>query len=140
MKGQAEVTEILTWIGIIVVLVALIPVIMPIIRDAIESFAFSSPEVVSKDLASLISITVASSSNITIDYEIPLGVNYDVDIDERKVTVSKNGEEEEASSPILIDLKGSFSDIDEFTIKKTIEENQEKYYVNDELLLSITRT
>lgn len=140
MKGQAEITEILTWIGIIVVLVALIPVIMPIIRNAIESFAFSSPDVVSKDLASLISITAASSSNITIDYDIPFGINYDVDIDERKVTVSKDGEEEEASSPILINLKGLFSDIDEFKIEKRIEGNQEKYYVNDQLLHTITRT
>jgi hypothetical protein len=142
VKGQAETTELLTWIGIIVVLIALIPVIVPIIKNAIESLAISSPDVVSKDLASLISISAAATKDISVDYNPPGVSSYDVNIENRMLTVSRESgdEKEEASNPIIIDAKGSFSNVDEFKIEKRIEGSEEKYYLNGELLCSFARS
>jgi len=142
VKGQAETTELLTWIGIIVVLIALIPVIVPIIKNAIESLAISSPDVVSKDLASLISISASATKDISVVYDPPGLSSYDVNIENRMITVSRGSgdEKEEASNPIIVDAKGSFSDVDEFKIEKKIEGSEEKYYLNGELLCSFGRS
>ncbi len=132
MKGQMAVTEILTIIGMIVVIVALIPVILPFITKTIESFVSNYPEIVSKDLASLISTSVASTGNIRIDYEFPSS-DYSVRFSGRTIYVSRehNGEIQQSSAPILIDTRGTIPTNSRFTIEKRIKDGLVSYYVNN---------
>ena len=131
MKGQMAVTEIITIIGMIVVLVALIPVILPFITKIIESFISNYPEIISKDLASLISTSVASTENIRIDYEFPSS-GYSVRFSGRAIYVSReyNGEIQQSSAPILIYAKGSIPTNSRFIIEKRIKDGLVSYYVN----------
>ncbi|MBD3155918.1 MAG: hypothetical protein GF368_04665 [Candidatus Aenigmarchaeota archaeon] len=142
MKGQAETTELLTWIGIIVVLIALIPVIIPIVKNAIESLAMASPDVISKDLASLISVSAAATKDLKVEYDPPGSDSYDVSIENRMITVSRGSgnNREEASAPIVIDAVGSLESTDEFKIEKKIEGSLERYYLNGELLYTFGRS
>lgn len=136
MKGQREVTEIFSILGLIVVLIALIPIIIPTIQEAIRIFTLDSPEIISKDLASLISASVAAPGNILTKYSTPSGSLYDVIIADKMVTVSRQlkDKKQESSSPIPVDLRGSFSNTKDFVIEKRVEGGEEKYYINDELV------
>jgi len=138
MKGQREVTEIFSILGLIVVLIALIPVIIPTIQEAIKLFTVDSPEVVSKDLASLISASVSAPHDILIKYNTPSDSSYNVSIDNRLITVSREltSGKQESSSPIPIDAKTSFSDVKDFIIQKKVQDNVERYFINDELVFS----
>ena len=134
MKGQAEVTEIFSILAIIVVLIALIPIIIPTIQKAIEQFTLDSPDVVSKDLAALISISAVAPRDITIKYAINSENDYEIDIKDRLVTVSRErlDETEESSSPILVDVTGYFSQPRHFKIEKKVENGVNKYQVDVE--------
>ena len=136
MKGQSEVTETLTIIGIIVILLILVPFILPIIQETITSYALDSPDIISKDLASLISITSASPKNIMIEYNTPAGKEYDIKLENRMLKVSN--EKKEVSTPILIDADGYFTNVKDFTIEKKIEGNLAKYYINNEIIFETT--
>jgi len=137
MKGQAETTEILAIIGMIVVLIVVIPIIIPIIQKTIESFTIDSPEVISKDLASLISTSVASTDDIVIKYSVPSGRLYDVSISDKMVTVSMELRDEikESSDPILIDARGDFTNTKDFLIKKEVGDTYAEYSINGKVIL-----
>ena len=122
IKGEAE-HEIFIIIGIIVILVLLIPIILPTVQKIITSYALDSPDIVSKDLGSLISIASASPKDITIEYNTPAGNSYDVTLENRMLKISGKvgNEEREVSTPITIDAQGSFSDEKDFVIKKKTE-------------------
>ncbi|NCO97031.1 MAG: hypothetical protein COY38_03210 [Candidatus Aenigmarchaeota archaeon CG_4_10_14_0_8_um_filter_37_24] len=132
MKGQAETTEVFSIIGIMVILVALIPVIIPTIQEAISMFTIDSPEVVSKDLAALVSISAAAPGDIMIRYKVSSDNSYDVGISNREVAASRefNSGKQDSSDPVLVDVSGSFSDAKDFTIEKTVVNGVEKYKVD----------
>ncbi|MBL7170242.1 MAG: hypothetical protein ISS48_04440 [Candidatus Aenigmarchaeota archaeon] len=134
MKAQAEVTEIFSILGIIVVLIALIPVIIPTIQEAIRQYTLDSPDVVSKDLAALISISAAAPRDITIKYDINSENDYEIDINNRLVIVSRErlDETQESSNPILVDVRESFLGPRHFTIEKKVEDGITKYQVDGE--------
>ena len=132
MKGQAEVTEVLTIIGIAVVLLITIPLLIPLIRKYIEYYASSSPQVVSRDVATLLSTVVSSPYNISVLYEVEGDRVVDVDIHDRKVFVVSG--ESEANSPILIDATGSFDDVNQFKIEKRLVGGETKLLINDKVI------
>lgn len=138
MKGQGETTEIFSILGIIVVLIALIPVIVPTIQEAIKMFTLDSPEIVSKDLAGLISISAAAQENILIRYSTISGNTYDVNVGNKLITMSRelSSGKQESSSPIPIDAKGSFTSVKDFIIEKRVEDEEEKYFINGQLIFS----
>jgi len=132
MKGESEVTEVLTIIGLVAVLIAIVPLIITIFKKHIESYALSSPEVVSRELASLISTISSSPYNASLEYNT--GNKYNVYIDEKMVKVSKDGDEKEVSSPILINARGNFYEETDFLIEKKIIKNCVNYYINGRLI------
>ena len=137
VKGQAETTELLTIVGMIVVLIVIIPIIIPTIQKTIQSFTSDSTEVISKDLASLISTSAASTGNIVIKYSTPSGSLYDVNIDDKMVTVSRQLRSglRESSDPILIDAKGNFPDTKDFEIEKKVGDTYVEYSINGKVVL-----
>ncbi|MEM5792768.1 MAG: hypothetical protein QXY45_00195 [Candidatus Aenigmatarchaeota archaeon] len=133
MKGQAEVTEVITIIGLVVVLLTMIPILIPLVRRYIETYVSSSPHVVSRELATLISSVISSPYNISVTYEVDGGKMVDVSIRDRKVFVYfDNGVD--ANSPILIDAIGEFDDVNKFTIEKRIIENRGKLIINGKII------
>lgn len=67
MKGTAEI-EVLLTIGIIVATIALIFEVFVIVDTIISEFSAASAEVVSRDVASLITISASAPHDITIHY------------------------------------------------------------------------
>jgi len=138
MKGQRQVTEFFSTIGLIVVFIALIPLILPTIQEALKLFSLDSPEVVSKDLANLLSISNAAQDYILIEYNTDSGNSYNIDIKDGMLTAWRelNGEKQESSTPILINAKGSFSDVKDFTIEKRVENGIKKILINGMVIFS----
>jgi hypothetical protein len=126
-------------VGIILVLILLIPVIIPILENTIGSFIFDTPEIISKDLANLISISAASTNDIRIKYDFPTWDYYDLKLEKRNINVSRTFEKQNQSSktPILIDLRGYFQEVDSFQIEKKILDGSEEYYINNKLVGSL---
>lgn len=131
MKGQAEVTEVLSILGIIVVLVMLIPMIIPILKSTIESTTIDSPQMISKDIAALISVSPASTGEINITYEKASEKPYKVIIKDKMVKVSlERGEKtEESINPILVDVTADIQDFDYIKIKKRVVGGNNLYQV-----------
>lgn len=134
MKGQAEITEIIIILALAAFTIALIPILLNLIQDFFKIFALASPEIVSRDLAGLMTISAAAPNNITLYYKIYAeGISYDFDSHDRKVNVKLLDEDQkmikEASSIIPIDITSSLENVKEFKIIKTRESGRNYFRV-----------
>ncbi len=131
MKGQAQVTEILTTLGIAVLTVSLIFIVPKLLNDFIKMMILAKAEIVARDIAGLITVSGAAPEEIIIHYETPSeDITYNVDIDGRVVNVEMLGEEkiiEKSSSRSGVDPDTSLKDAKTFTILK-IREGQKNTY------------
>ena len=72
MKGQAETTELLSIVGMTIVLIVIIPIIIPTIQKTLESFTSDSTSVISKDLASSLTNAILISLNAFSTIFVPI--------------------------------------------------------------------
>jgi hypothetical protein len=99
----------------------------------------SSPDVVARDIAGLVTISGAAPHQITIYYKVPTEkYSYNLQISGRNLTVEMLGEEKiinkitaRASDEIPIDPQSSVSDSTIFTIEKLREEGKNVYEVTE---------
>jgi len=117
MKGQAETTEVLSIVAIAALTIALMPIIITIFKDTSKLIS-TTPEVVSKDISSLVSISTAAPDQIKIEYTIDSADTYDVEMSERMVFVKKTGDQDFVSNPIVVDIDASLDDINKIEIEK----------------------
>jgi hypothetical protein len=89
MKAQAKIVDILGCILLVVVLLVFLTSLPKIFSSFYNLLALHFPEVVSKDLAGLISISAGTPANITISYSTPLeGASYDIILKNRNLTAT----------------------------------------------------
>lgn len=135
MKGQSEVIEILVFIAFAFVFVLLLAVILPkYLSDINKLFSLISADVVAKDLSGLITVSGVAANKITIYYSPSDVVTYNVDIKDRIVNVElleSKDKVKEKSSPekTAVDPQLQESNVNSFTIMKSIENNQIVYEV-----------
>ncbi len=100
MKGASTVNEIILFIGMAAITLSAIVAIPGWINDAARLFALTSAEIVTRDLAGLISISGAAPDKIIITYAIEKeGVSYNVDLQDRVITVVRLSEGSKPSDP-----------------------------------------
>lgn len=102
MKGQAKIVDVITVLGLIVTFLILLTQIPKIYKDVFDMLALASAEVVSREVASLISISAAAPYKITLVYNVSYtqkGTNYTIELKNREanVTLIKNGEAKETA-------------------------------------------
>jgi hypothetical protein len=135
MKGQSEVIEILVFIAFAFVFVFLLAVILPkYLYDINKLFSLISADVVAKDLSGLITVSGVVTNKITIYYSPSGVVTYNVGIKDRIVNVElleSKDKVKEKSSPekTAVDPQLQESNVNSFTIMKSIENNQIVYEV-----------
>lgn len=132
------VTEALWIIALCVLIFLLIFLIVPKFWKAIaKTIALSSPSIVIRDLAGLITISGAAPHTITISYEIPTEkYSYNLEVNGRILTLEMLGETKavkgvikKATDEIPIDPQTSILDSKSFTIYKTREDDKNFYEV-----------
>ncbi|HKZ45432.1 MAG TPA: hypothetical protein VJ343_01885 [archaeon] len=132
MKGDATINTI----GLVVITVATLTLfftVLPSIVDLIwKEVSLSSPTVVAKELAGLISISGAAPDSIKISY-YPSNYHYDLDIENRVVVVAMSEEEGgkllervPGIATVPIDPTNSFGSVNSFFISKS----QDRYEVD----------
>jgi hypothetical protein len=123
MKGASEtITDTLTIVGAMILILALVIAIAPVFLDFIKSAALDSSSFVSKEVAELITVSAAAPGSIDITYQ-PSNAKYNVEINSRIVKVSlintQNQQVQDTSSAkIGVDASGSFNQVNVFGIRK----------------------
>lgn len=124
MKAQAEATEILTILGITVVGALILFFIMPIIKNILEASVFSSPQIISRDLANLITISASSTDDIIIYYKpSPQLTTYRVNLKDRYIFVETSGKTEkskDSTNSFAVDTDGFLENANSFEIKMEV--------------------
>jgi hypothetical protein len=117
MKGSV-ITDAVSTIAIIVIFVILLMMIPDVIVQVKDIFVLNSPRVVSRDLASLVTITAASTYPVEINYSTD-DVKYNVDFMGKTVNVSYSDVDfnryEDSQSPIGVEVEGKFTGVNRFT-------------------------
>ncbi|MEM5843926.1 MAG: hypothetical protein QW841_01645 [Candidatus Aenigmatarchaeota archaeon] len=107
MKAQAKIVDMLTVLGLVVCFLILLMQIPKIYKDVFDMLALSSADVVSRDIAGLISISAAAPHKITLIYNTTYKeVSYTVELKDRVATVTyilKGEAQDSVSSPYAID-------------------------------------
>lgn len=109
------VVEMLGIVSMIILGIILLLIIPKLINEFLGSFAYTSAEIVARDIASLVSLSKASLHITSMNYEIPTEVaKFNLEFDNRYLTVlridkayCKNSELKEFCKsfyPILFDL------------------------------------
>ena len=129
MKGDI-VTETIWIIALSVMLILIVFVAVPKFwKDIAFTAILSSPEVVIKDIAGLVTISGAAPHDITINYEVPTTkYSYNLLISGRNLTLEMLGDEKilnkitaRTSDEIPIDPEASVMGSTTFTIEKLRE-------------------
>lgn len=132
------VTETLWIIGLTVLIFFIIFVIVPKFwRTIAETAILSSPAVVIKDVAGLVTISGAAPHSITINYDTHAEkYSYNLDINGRALSLEMISEEkitkdikQKVTDEIPIDPQTSISDTTIFTIEKTRKDDKNVYEV-----------
>ncbi len=134
MKGQSEVTEVIFLIGIVLLLFILIFSYGKMWRELLESLVSTSPKIVVRDIAGLVSISGAAPDSIKISYEVPTDqYSYYLEIKDRAVKVRLLDKNkvilEEDSSQTVVDPTASIYDKVSFIIQKKMIEGKNVYEV-----------
>jgi hypothetical protein len=88
MKAQAKIVDIVGVIATAVIIVVFLAKLPEIIKGYLDLLALHHPEALSRELASLISISAASPEDIKLTYKLEIkGITYDVQVQNRNVTV-----------------------------------------------------
>jgi hypothetical protein len=107
MKGQADIVDMLTVLGLIVCFIMLLMQVPKIYKDVFDMLALSSAEVVSRDIAGLISISAAAPYKATLIYNTTYReTSYTVELKNRQATVTyilKGESRETATAPYAVD-------------------------------------
>jgi hypothetical protein len=137
MKGDV-VTETIWIIALSVMLILIVFVAVPKFwKDIAFTAILSSPEVVIKDIAGLVTISGAAPHDITINYDVPTTkYSYNLQVSGRNLTLEMLGEEKilnkitaKTSDEIPIDPEASVLDSTTFTIEKNTEDGKNSYEV-----------
>ncbi|OGW54472.1 MAG: hypothetical protein A2Y81_11745 [Nitrospirae bacterium RBG_13_43_8] len=138
MKGDI-VTETIWIIALSVMIILIVFVALPKFwKDIAFTAILSSPEVVIRDIAGLVTISGAAPHDITIYYEVPTTkYSYNLMINGRNITLEMLGDEKildkitaTTSDEIPIDPEASISDSTTFTIEKFREDGKNIYEVS----------
>lgn len=96
MKGQEKISNTIIIVAMAAVALFFISNFMNFMMDVQKLFALASAEVVSRDLAGLISVSGSEPEEITIFYGgISEEVSYDIKLENRKIEVKMLDEEKE---------------------------------------------
>jgi hypothetical protein len=133
MEGTIEL-KVLWMVFLFAIMVILIMMLPNLAEDLFKMIALASADVVSKDLAGLISISGAAPEKIVITYQTPSKeFFYDVKIKDRIVDVKMIGEGKavisNATARCAVDPEASFKNVQKFVIEKTMENGKNKYKV-----------
>lgn len=138
MKG--DIASDVLWIIALSVLIFLIIFYMvpKFWKDIAMSISRNAPNVVARDLASLVTISGAAPHTIIISYKVPTEkYSYNLNIDGRKLDLEMLGETKhikgiisKASNEIPIDPQTSIYDTRTFVIEKYREGSENMYEVN----------
>lgn len=126
-KAQAEITEIISLVAIGIALIFFFVVILPKFVDTMfQLIALASAQVVSRDLAGLITISGAAPGRITIFYQPQ--AKYNVGIADRIVSVELlEGLKDRATAKAGVDPSPPpFESVNYFEIRKWVEVQQIK--------------
>lgn len=136
---KADVVPETIWIIALSVLMFLIIflVVPKFWKDIAMTAVLSSPDIVIKDIAGLVTISGAAPHDITINYKVYTDqYSYNLQVSGRNLTVEMLGEEKiinkitaTASDEIPIDPEASIMDSTTFTIQKTTEDGKNSYEV-----------
>lgn len=133
MKGDQKVTNTIGIVLIIGGMLFFIYAILPLIFQIYKESILSSSDIVSRQLAGFISISLAAPADITITYSPHEKIRYDVDVKERVVDVHISKGQQSGTrelSKILLDLEKQFSDVNIFMITKTRIKNENRVNVD----------
>jgi len=125
MKGQSKVTEVIFFIGLVVLLLQLIFIYPKLWKELIDSVIHTSPLIVVRDIAGLITVSGAAPDTIKIFYKVPTDkYSYNLNVDKRTVKLQmldENGKPigSEAITQIPIDPTVSLQNKISFIIEKT---------------------
>lgn len=118
----------------IVALITLFAVILFTLQskywESIEKQLYlTAADVISRDLSGLVSLSASAPGDATINHEIKFKTVYNGKLDNRVITISKVDESDilEKSSYAVDSISTSFSGKKSFVIKKTRENNKNKY-------------
>lgn len=89
MKAQAKIVDLIGLVLIMVVLLVFLTSFPKLFSSFYNLLALHFPEVVSKDLGGLISISAGTPANITLLYSTPMEeATYDVNLTNRNITAT----------------------------------------------------
>jgi hypothetical protein len=136
---KADVVPETVWVIALSVLMFLIIflVVPKFWKDIAQTAVLSSPDVVIKDIAGLVTISGAAPHDITINYKVDTDTySYNLQVSGRNLTVEMLGAEKimnkitaAASDEIPIDPEASVLDSTTFTIQKTVADGKNLYEV-----------
>jgi len=135
MKGQAEVTEVVKFVGLTLLFVLFIGLILPkLLYDMYKMFSLISAEVVAKEIAGLVSVSGVAPHQITIYYSPSSSVTYDVKVGDRLVRVDllnkdKTVKEESVAEKTAVDPFLDASSVNYFTIMKYFRDGEDLYKI-----------
>lgn len=121
MKGTI-VTDAIATIAILVILIILFFSIPTIISQMQEIFVQDSPRIVSRDIAGLATMSAASVNDIKIHYSVHDQVSYDIEFEDRVVTVAFSNIDlatyENSTSRMGVSINKNLADVSEITIQR----------------------
>lgn len=138
MKAQATITDTIGILSVILITVVAVTQMLPrILSVLIETFSRTSAENVARQLASLITISGASTYKIQIEYTPTKEVLYEVSSGTRTIKVVPKvvpkyevsyAEESSSTQPYAVDLSfNPFRDVNTFSIKKEVIDDNSRY-------------
>jgi len=129
MKGIATVPDVLTMIILTAFFLFMVFIVLPeFASNMFKNFSYASPETVSRELSSFITLSAAAPEKIKIYYNPSESVLYNIIIEERILKVQSLGKEKGiASAKISVDPSGHYESVNDFVIEKYRENGKNIY-------------